>query len=54
MRTPQIIMMIMMTMSVTISLVKHGEDKGTYNFWYALIGTILEFSILKYGGFFND
>lgn len=52
MGTPQIIMIILMAVSTTISLVKHGEDKGTYNFWAALIGTIMEFSILKWGGFF--
>lgn len=52
MGTPQIIMIVIMTMSLTISLLNHGYDKGEHNFWAALIGTVIEFAILKWGGFF--
>lgn len=52
MRAPQIIMIVLFTMSLTTSLFKHGENEGTYNFWTTLIGAIIEVLILKWGGFF--
>lgn len=52
MRAPQIIMIVMLAMAVTISLCKHGEDKGKYNIWSCLISTAIEVALLKWGGFF--
>lgn len=52
MRAPQIIMIILCTISLTIDLLKHGESKGEYNFWVSLMGAAIEIAILKWGGFF--
>lgn len=53
MSAPQIVMIILMTMSLTNSMVKHGESNGKYNFWASLIGTTIEVLILKWGGFWG-
>ena len=50
---PQIIMIALYVMSLGLCAVKHNkprEDK--YNFWAALIGTAINITILKCGGFF--
>ena len=50
---PQIIMIALYIMSLGLCAVKHNkprEDK--YNFWVALIGTAINITILKWGGFF--
>lgn len=49
---PQIIMIVLMSMSVGMSLVKHGESRGNYSFWSTLIAAVIEVVILKCGGFF--
>lgn len=52
MKVPQIIMIVMMAMAVTISLCKHGENKGKYSFWSTLLSVAIEVTLLKWGGFF--
>lgn len=52
MRAPQIILIVLYAMSLAISLCKHGEDKGKYNFWSSLIAAAIDVAILKWGGFF--
>lgn len=54
MNAPQIIMIVIYAMGVTVSLLKHGETRtGTYNFWLTFISTMIECAILKWGGFFK-
>ena len=53
MNAPQIIMIVLYTISVFTSLMKHGESKGDYNFWASLIAVVIEAAILKWGGFWN-
>ena len=53
MNAPQIIMIVLLTISVFTGLMKHGESKGNYNFWSSLIGAAIEAAILKWGGFWN-
>jgi hypothetical protein len=51
---PQVIMIVIMGANVGISLAKHGEPhEGNYNFITALIAALLEYWILKAGGFFR-
>lgn len=50
---PQIVMIILMTMSLTNSAIEHGKPNGEYNFWTSLIGTVIEVLILKWGGFWG-
>lgn len=52
MKVPQAIIIILYAMSLGLSLAKHGESKGEYNFWHTLVSAIIEFLILKWGGFF--
>ena len=51
--TAQIIILCLIVSSLALSLAKHGEDRGEYNFWYTLIALTLEFFILKWGGFWQ-
>ncbi len=51
---PQVTMMIIMGANVGISLAKHGEPReGNYNFIITMISALLEYWILKAGGFFR-
>lgn len=53
MKAPQIIMIVLYSIAVFTSLLKHGESKGEYNFWASLIATVIEVLILKWGGFWG-
>lgn len=50
---PQLIIIILYTLSVGIHLVKDGEPQGNYSFITSLIGTIIVMAVLKWGGFFG-
>jgi len=50
---PQIVYAGILFMNLGMSLVKHGEPReGKYNFLVTLVAALLEFWILKAGGFF--
>ncbi len=52
-RWPQIVFAGLMFINLGIALVKHGEPKEEkYNFFITLISVLLDFWILKAGGFF--
>lgn len=53
METPQIIWIALAAATLGISLVKNGESRGTYNFFYCFIGLAIEVWILWAGGFFG-
>ena len=53
MHTPQIIWIFLAGGTIFVSLMKHGEPKGNYNFWTTLIAMGLEFWIVYAGGFFK-
>lgn len=54
MEAPQIVYIVLASMSLGIHLVKHGEDRNKkYDFWGELIGSGIIISILYWGGFFN-
>ena len=50
---PQVIMIVMLSLSLFINVVKHHEPRdGEYNGWDALIAIAIQVSILTWGGFF--
>ncbi len=50
---PQIVYAGMLFMDLGMSLVKHAEPReGKYNFFVTLLAALLQFLILKAGGFF--
>lgn len=53
MGTPQIIMIVLMTIVVVIASLKHGEPKGFYSIWATLVAVALEAGLLYWGGFFG-
>jgi len=54
MRAPQIILIILLAMSLSFNLIKHGEPrKAEYNFWITLFSTVMTVALLWWGGFFG-
>lgn len=53
MGAPQIIVIVMMTMAVTLHMIKHGEKRDPYNGHFAFIGAIINLALLYWGGFFS-
>lgn len=54
MGAPQIIMIVLFAMSFTIALLKHGEYRtDKHSVWATLLGGVIEFGLLKWGGFFG-
>ena len=51
---PQIIIIVMFSMSLGINLIKHGEKQNSnYNFFITLFAVALESILLWWGGFFG-
>lgn len=51
---PQITLAVMQVMSLTVSILKHGEKRpNNYSFWTAALSTIIGNTILYYGGFWK-
>lgn len=50
---PQIIMIVLLAMSGTMSLMYHGKQRPPYNFWLWLFVTPLNVGLLYWGGFFG-
>ena len=51
---PQFIMILIFTLNLCISLMKHGETKkGNESFGLSVIGNAILFAILWWGGFFK-
>ena len=53
MRWPQITMIVFAVLSLWISLTEHGKPRGPGNFWYSLIGTLIQLGLLWAGGFWK-
>ena len=53
MSTPAIIMIVLFTVGMTVSAIKHGEPSPNYNFWGNLISSIISIGLLYWGGFFK-
>lgn len=50
---PQIAMIVLFVMAITIALVKDGQPRENYSFWTTFISLIIECGILYAGGFFD-
>lgn len=54
MGTPQIILVILYAIALLLQAHSHGKPKeGNNNFWHSLISSVITFSLLKWGGFFD-
>ena len=54
MNAPQIIWIVLITISLTYDLIKHGERKeGRHDFVASVIGAAATFLLLWWGGFFG-
>jgi hypothetical protein len=53
MNTPQVIWIVLSSLAVFLSFIKHGEDRGKFSFWWSLVSVGLEAWILYAGGFFK-
>lgn len=54
MHAPQIIMIVLITLSVSRGVIKHGESDGTVSAPANIIGAILTLALLWWGGFFGE
>ena len=52
MEMPQIVIVVLVTISLIANLLKNGESKQ-YNFFTALIDNSIVLGVLYWGGFFN-
>ena len=54
MGAPQIIMIVIFSISLTLSMLDHGKPKtGKESFFAALVNTAITVGLLIWGGFFN-
>lgn len=54
MGAPQIIWIVLVTLSVGLHLSKHGEPRTErYSFWGMLLNAAITAGLLYWGGFFN-
>ena len=49
-----IILLCLMTISLGISMAKHGERQPNYNVWTTLLTIIIELVLFYYAGLFNN
>lgn len=55
MGTPQIIFIALSIVSLLLSANMHGKERtGKHNFWVTFIRVVIMYSILYWGGFFNN
>lgn len=54
MKIPQYLIIAIYSLSLGVSLVKHGKEEiHKYNFFATVIATVIVMAILKWGGFFQ-
>lgn len=49
---PQIVILVLYLLNIALSAVHHGEEQKPYNVWMTMLGVAINFTILKWGGFF--
>lgn len=49
----QIVVIVLITLNVTINLIFHGEERGVYNVFTAVLGAMIHFTLLYFGGFWT-
>ena len=50
---PQIIYLVITFIGMLLVANKHGQPRINYNFWETLISSIIIFTLLIWGGFFD-
>jgi len=50
---PQIIYFVLLIVTLTATLCKHGQPQDNYNFYTTFFGCVLMFGLLWWGGFFD-
>jgi len=54
MNTPQIVIIVLFTISICVNALKHGEKNNTeYSLWWCLLRVALWSSVLYWGGFWG-
>jgi hypothetical protein len=53
MAAPQIVLIVLFSVSLLINARDHGRPRSNTNFWNALVSTGITIGILIWGGFFN-
>jgi hypothetical protein len=53
MNAPQIIMIVLIAISGTVTLVNHGKPRENWNFGVWLFAAAVEIGLLIWGGFFG-
>lgn len=53
MHTPQIVLIVLMAISGTIHLLRHGQRRENYNFGVWVLDASLFMGLLYWGGFFG-
>ena len=53
MKAPQIVLIVLYSLSLGISMSKHGKPREPYNFWTSFLAVIIEVAILWWGGFWR-
>ena len=53
MEAPQIVMIVLLAISGTVSLLYHGKPRPNWNFWHWVFSAVIWTLILWWGGFFG-
>lgn len=54
MKIPQMLYVALLFISLGVNIALHGKPKdGTHNFWTALVGAVIQITLLTWGGFFS-
>lgn len=54
MKAPQVVIIVLLSLSVAVDLLKHGEPKtGKYSFGTGLLAAAIWVAVLYWGGFFR-
>jgi len=53
MKAPEVILIVLWTLSLCINFIKHGDPKdGEYNFWIELISVFIAYLFFRWAGLF--
>lgn len=54
MKAPQIVMIVLLSISFARGVHKHGEPNGKVNVWMTLLGCAIQIALLTWGGFWGS
>ena len=50
---PQIVWVLLVVYVLTSTTIRHGKPRSNEDAWFTLLGTVLNFLLLYWGGFFK-